>query len=86
MGGTGAETELIKRIILFQRVYDCNKQDLMRKPDGGIWKSEDEVWECWIGFAGSEEEAKKVCRTMETVFRPLVNEMAQQIQEVEARP
>jgi hypothetical protein len=76
MGGTDAEKELIKRIILFQCVYDYDKHDLMRKPDGGIWKSEDEVWECWIGFAGSEKEAKRVCRTMEAVFRPLVKEMA----------
>ncbi len=78
MGGTDAEKELIKRIMLFQRVYDCDKQDLMRKPDGGTWKSEDEIWECWIGFAGSEDEAIRVCRTMEAVFRPLVKEMAQQ--------
>lgn len=79
MGGTDAEKELIKRIILFQRVYACDKQDLMRKPNGETWKSEDEIWECWTGFAGSEEEAKRVCRTMEAVFRPLVKEMAQQI-------
>ena len=75
MGGTDAEKELIKKIILFQRVYDCDKQDPMQKPDGGSWTSEDEIWECWIGFAGSEEEAKRVCRTMEAVFRPLVEEM-----------
>lgn len=78
MGGTEAEKELIKKINLFQRVYDCDNQDPMRKPNGQIWKSEDEIWECWIGFAGSEEEAVRVCRTMEAVFRPLVKEMAQQ--------
>ena len=78
MGGTDAEKDLIKRIMLFQRIYDCDKQDLMRKPDGGTWKCEDEIWECWIGFAGSEEEAKRICRTMEAVFRPLAKEMAQQ--------
>ena len=79
MGGTDAEKELITRITLFRRIYECDKQDLMRKPNGGIWKSEDEIWECWIGFAGSEEEAKRVCRTMEAVFRPLVKVMAQQL-------
>lgn len=78
IGGTEAEKELIKKINLFQRVYDCNKQDPMRKPNGRTWKSEDEIWECWIGFAGSEEEAIRVCRTMEAVFRPLAKEMAQQ--------
>lgn len=71
IGGADEEKELIKKIILFQRVYDFEKQDLMRKPDGGTWESEDEIWECWIGFAGSEEEAKRICRTMEAVFRPL---------------
>lgn len=78
MGGTDAEKDLIKRIILFQRIYDGDKQDLMRKPDGGTWKSEDEIWDCWIGFAGSEKEAKRVCRTMKAVFRPLAQEMTQE--------
>ena len=71
MGGMDAEEDLIKKMMLFHRVYDCDAQNLMRKPDGGVWKGEDEVWECWVGFAGSEEEAKRVCQTMETVFRPL---------------
>ena len=75
----GPEKELIRRIILFRRIYECDQQDLMRKPNGGNWKNEDEIWECWIGFAGSEEEAKRVCRTMEAVFRPLAEEIAQQI-------
>lgn len=78
MGGTDEEKVLIKKIILFQRVYDSEKQDVMRKPDGGTWRSEDDIWECWIGFAGSEEEAKRICRTMEAVFRPLVKEKEQQ--------
>jgi hypothetical protein len=76
MGGTEDEKELVKKITLFQRIYDCDKQDLMRKPDGGTWKSEDEIWECWIGFAGSEDEAKKVCRTLESVFLPFIRETA----------
>lgn len=78
MGGVDGEKELIKKIILFQRVYDFEQQDVMWKPDGGTWRSEDDIWECWIGFAGSEEEAKRICRTMETVFRPLVKEKEQQ--------
>ena len=78
MGGTDDEKALIKKISLFQRVYDHDRQNPMRKPDGATWKNEDEIWECWIGFAGSEEEAKRVCRTMEDVFRPLINEMAPQ--------
>ena len=78
MGGKATEKELIKSIMLFQRIYDHDQRDLMRKPEGGTWKSEDELWECWTGFAGSEEEAKKVCLTMEAVFRPLIKEVAQQ--------
>jgi hypothetical protein len=76
MGGTDDEKALTKKITLFQRVYDHDKEDPMRKPDGGTWRNEDEIWECWIGFAGSEEEAKRVCHTMEAVYRPLINEMA----------
>jgi hypothetical protein len=78
MGGINDEKELINKIMLVQRVYDHGRQDSMRKPDGAAWKDEDEPWECWIGFAGSEEEAKRVCRTMEIVFRPLIKEMGLQ--------
>lgn len=70
----GSKEELIKKIMLFYRIYESDKKEPLRKPDGGIWKDEDEIWECWIGFAGSEQEAKRVCRTMENIFRPLGKE------------
>lgn len=78
MGGGISEDELIRKINQFQRVYENNDDNLMQKPDGGLWKDEDEIWECWVGFAGGEEEAKRICRTMNAVFRPLADEMADQ--------
>ncbi len=74
-GGRIKEDELIRKINLFNRVYESDGRDVMRKPDGGIWKDEDEVWACWVGFAGGEEEAKRICRTMNAVFRPLADSM-----------
>ena len=78
MGGLDSEKELINKIVLFQRVYESDRKEKMRKPDGRIWQNEDEIWECWVGFAGSEQEAKRVCHTLEAVFRPLAREMAAQ--------
>lgn len=76
LDGRDNEEKLIKKINLFNRVYENNGQDLMRKPDGGIWTDEDEIWECWVGFAGGEEEAERICRTMNAVLRPLAEEMS----------
>lgn len=70
-GGEDSEPNLVKKIALFNRVLEnCNQEDLL-KPDGNAWKNENEIWQCWIGFAGSEGEAHRVCRTMDAVFRDL---------------
>jgi hypothetical protein len=70
-GGEDSEEKLIKKIALFNRVLEnCGHEDLL-KPNGSEWKNEDEIWQCWVGFAGSESEAHRVCRTMDTVFRSL---------------
>jgi hypothetical protein len=70
-GGEDSEPNLIKKIALFNRVLEnCGQEDLL-KPDGNWWRNEDEIWQCWIGFAGSEVEAHRVCRTMDAVFRDL---------------
>ena len=70
-GGDDSEKNLIKKIALFNRVLEnCNEEDLP-KPDGNRWENQDEIWQCWIGFAGSENEAHRVCRTMHTVFSDL---------------
>ena len=70
-GGEDSEANLIKKIAVFNCVLEnCSREDLP-KPDGNAWKNENEILQCWIGFAGSEDEAWRVCRTMNTVFRDL---------------
>ena len=70
-GGEDSEQNLIKKIALFNQVLEnCDRADRM-KPDGNQWRNEDEIWQCWIGFAGSEAEALRICRTMDAVFRDL---------------
>ena len=68
MGGKSDEEELIKKIMLFHRIVDQVPQGVMEKPDGGIWHDDDEIRECWMGFAGSEKEADRVCQALETVL------------------
>ncbi|WP_319524008.1 hypothetical protein [uncultured Desulfosarcina sp.] len=71
IGGDDTEKNLIKKIALFNRVLEnCNEEELP-KPDGNRWVNQDEIWQCWVGFAGSENEAHRVCRTMHTVFKDL---------------
>lgn len=76
LGGDTDEIQLFHKISLFFRIYEHNGNNLLQKPDDSLWKNEDEIWECWAGFAGSETEAKRICRTMEAVFRPLAQEWA----------
>jgi len=35
------------------------------------YKKDDEIWDCWIAYSGSESEAELVCKSMEAVFHPL---------------
>jgi hypothetical protein len=76
LGGESDENQLFRKISLFFRVYENNGDNLLQKPDNSLWENEDEIWECWAGFAGSETEAKRVWRTMEAVFRPLAQKYA----------
>ncbi|SCY34224.1 hypothetical protein [Desulfoluna spongiiphila] len=69
-GGEDTEEAFLKKAMLFQRIYDTNGTP-GSKPDGTAWKDDDETWECWIGCAGDEEEAKRVCQTLEAILRPL---------------
>lgn len=75
MEGREDETRLIQKIALLQCVYSGVDNDPLTKPNGGSWKDEDEVWACWTGFAGSAEEARRIGRTLETVFRPVIAEI-----------
>ena len=70
-GGEDTEPNLIKKINLFNQVLENCTHEELPKLDGGRWKNEDEIWQCWVGFAGSENEAFRVCQTMNTVFRDL---------------
>jgi hypothetical protein len=67
-GGGDTEDDLIKKINLFMKIYESRG---LEKPNGGSWRSEDELWDCWTAFAGSEVEAVRICRTMEEILLPL---------------
>jgi hypothetical protein len=70
-GGEDTEQGLIKKIFTFYRIYEYEESDELLKPDGSRWENEDEIWNSWAGFAGSESEAERVCSTIESVFRPV---------------
>ena len=78
-GGQDDEKGLVRKTMLFYRVLEtCNDLDLA-KPDGGRWKDEDEIWQTWVGYAGSEAEAKRICRTLNTVCAPLAKELDEEM-------
>nr|NJM04390.1 hypothetical protein [Desulfobacula sp.] len=76
LGGEADETQLLRKVALFYRVYENDGNNLLQKPDGSPWQSEEEIWDCWAGFAGSEAEAERICHAMDAVFRPLAQQMA----------
>jgi hypothetical protein len=69
-GGEDPPEDLLEKILLFNSVCDTDDKELLLKPDGDNWKSKDEIWECWVGFSGSADEAERVCSAMESVFIP----------------
>ena len=72
--GEDTEDDLVRKIMLFYRVLDnCASGDLV-KPNGHRWQDEDEIWDCWVGFAGSEAEAQRICQTLETVLHPMAED------------
>jgi len=75
-GGNDTEGDLIRKINLFMRIYEIEG---LTKPNGSSWRSEDEVWDCWVAFAGSQNEAIRICRTMEMVILPLKNAIAREL-------
>jgi hypothetical protein len=77
-GGEETEAELIRKINLFVRLYES---DGLAKPNGEAWGSEDELWDCWIAFAGSESEGKRICETIEQVLLPLKEEIESELSE-----
>ncbi len=75
-GGKDTEQNLIRKILLFYRINESEDPNALLKPDGSKWNNEDEIWNCWVAFAGSESEAKRICLTMESVFRPVSEELS----------
>ena len=69
-GGADTEVGLINKAAQFLTICDTTEPDGLVRADGESWHSEDEIWECWVGFAGSEEEAKRVSRSLDMIFRP----------------
>jgi hypothetical protein len=78
-GGKDTEKGLIKKIFTFYRICECEESDELLKPDGSRWENEDEIWDCWAGFAGSESEAQRVCSSIETAFRPVSEELSREL-------
>jgi hypothetical protein len=70
-GGEDGMSGLMEKVAIFNIIYDTRGEENLTRLDGNNWQGEDEMWECWVGYAGSEDEAKRVCRTMDTVFRPM---------------
>jgi hypothetical protein len=75
-GGEETEDDLIKKINLFMRIY---QSEGLIKPNGSQWTSDDELWDCWVAFSGSEPEAKRICKTMEAVLAPLREELKKEL-------
>ncbi len=75
-GGKESEAELFRKIMGFYRICEHEGDDRLARPDGKRWNDEDEIEACWVGFAGSEEEARRVVETMRAVIRPLAGGLA----------
>ena len=75
-GGEDDVDALIRKINLFSCIYDNEE---MIKPDGTTWKDEDEQWDCWVAFAGSESEALRLTSVMKTVFPPVQEELTREL-------
>jgi len=67
-GGEFSPDGLVRHINLFDCILGRSEITGLMKPDSGHWRSEREPWDCWVGFVGSEEEAKRVFDTMKAVF------------------
>ncbi|WDP91349.1 MAG: hypothetical protein HUN04_17250 [Desulfobacter sp.] len=76
MGGESDEARLIRHIVLFSHIFDHDRTPLFKRLGSGEFAPDDQAWECWIGFTGSEDESRRLCRTMEAVFNPLAQDRA----------
>lgn len=67
--GADSQEGFIRKMAQFYTVCLTTEPDGLTRHDGVSWQNEDEMWECWLGFAGSEKEAGKVMGAMENVLR-----------------
>lgn len=67
--GEDTPTGLITKIAQFYTICNTTEPDGLERLDGKNWTTEDEIWQCWVGFAGSDEEANRIFQVMERVFR-----------------
>lgn len=56
LGGGDRASGVYRKVAQF---YTICESDLFR-PDNETWQNEEEIWECWLAFAGGEEEAWRV--------------------------
>ncbi|MFH0782372.1 MAG: hypothetical protein V2B20_10545 [Pseudomonadota bacterium] len=68
-GGIDSEAGFVRKMAQFYTVCQTTEPRGLTRPDGVCWEAEDEMWECWLGFAGSEEEARRVMDAMDSVLR-----------------
>ncbi|WP_022666019.1 hypothetical protein [Desulfospira joergensenii] len=76
LGGESDEARVIRLLALFLHIFDHGETDLFKMHDWGGFQSKDQVWECWSGFTGSEDESRQLYSTMDRVFRPLAKKIA----------
>ena len=76
LGGKLEEKQLIRMIVIFNHIFDNDQTPLFQRITCGAFDPEDQAWECWIGFVGSEEEALRIFNTMDTVLGPVAQEIA----------
>ena len=68
--GADDQAGFIRKMAQFYSVCLTAEPQGLTRPDGVVWQNEDEIWECWLSFVGSEEEAGRVMGAMESVLRP----------------
>ncbi len=71
LGGESDEAKMIRHLVLFSHIFDHEGTDQFSAHNWGGLRPEDHAWECWSGFTGSEDESRRLCSTMDEVFRPL---------------
>ncbi len=69
-GGADSQASFIRKVAQFYTVCLTTEPRGRTRPVGAIWQNEDEIWECWLSFAGSEEEAGRVMVVLDSVFNP----------------